>query len=159
MAAVDYFLKLDGIKGESPDHKHKDEIQLLSFSWGVSQMGTSSVGGGAGAGRAALQDFSFTHTYDFASPNLFLWCASGTPIKEGVLVARKAGKDQQEYLTVTMKDIHVTNVTTSGGDGVPIETVTLQFREIAQEYKIQKEDGTLGAAAKTGWDQKANKKV
>src|SRR5262245_47700891 len=100
--AVDTFLKIGTIKGESKDAKHASEIDVLSWSWGVSQTGTMAHGGGGGAGKANFNDFNFMHSVDKASPNLMLACATGEHIKEGTLVSRKAGKEQQEYLIIKM---------------------------------------------------------
>src|SRR5215472_15946713 len=99
MAVVDYFLKLDGIDGESSDAKHKNEIDVESWSWGQSQSGTSGHGtGGGGAGKVNMQDFHFVMKVNQASPKLMLACASGQHIKSGTLTCRKAGGEQQEYL-------------------------------------------------------------
>ena len=117
MAMVDYFLKIDGIPGESQDSKHKDEIEIESFSWGEVQTGTASHGGGMGAGRVQMQDFNFTMKVNKASPKLFLACAQGSHIKSAVLTARKAGKDQQEYLKVTFSDLLVSSFQTGGAAG------------------------------------------
>ena len=90
-----------------------------------------------------------------------LACASGEHIKSAVLVCRKAGKEQQEYLKVTLSDILVSSYQTGGsaGDVVPMDQISLNFAKVEFEYKPQKADGTLDAAAKAGWDLKANKKV
>src|SRR6185295_14029369 len=74
------------IKGESQSDKHKDEIDVLSFSWGVSQTGTMAHGGGGGEGKASFHDFNFTTKISKASPTLFLDCASGLHIKQAVVV-------------------------------------------------------------------------
>ena len=95
--ASDIFAKIGDIKGESPDDKHKGEIEVLSWSWGVNQSGTMSHGGGGGEGKASFNDFNFTHHIDKASPVLFQACAGGDHIKEATLVQRKAGKGQQEF--------------------------------------------------------------
>ena len=105
MAAVDYFLKLDGVDGESQDKTHKKDIDVESWSWGESQTGTHAGGGGGGAGKVSMQDFHFTMKVNVASPKLMLACATGEHIKTGVLVCRKAGKDQQEYLKIKMSDL------------------------------------------------------
>jgi len=105
MAVVDYFLKIDGIEGEAQDKTHKNEIQLESWSFGETQSGTSGQGGGAGAGKVAMQDFHFVMRVSKASPKLFLSCANGEHIKKAVLTVRKAGKDQQEYLKWTFTDL------------------------------------------------------
>src|SRR5215210_8773554 len=104
--AVDYFLKIDGVAGESKDSKHKDEIELEAFSWGASQA-TAPAGGGGAAGKVSMQDFHFVMRTNKASPKLFLACASGQHVKSAVLTARKAGKGQQEYLVYKFTDLLV----------------------------------------------------
>ena len=108
--AVDTFLKLGDIKGESKDSKHAGEIDVLSWSFGVSQTGTMGVGGGGGAGKANFSDLNIMHAVDKASPVLMTKCATGEHIKEATLISRKAGKGQQEYLIVKMNDILVNDV-------------------------------------------------
>lgn len=161
MAQVDYFLKIDGIPGESHDSKHKDEIDLLSWSWGETQSGTHVGGGGGGAGKVSMQDFTFTMRVNKATPKLMLACATGDHIKKAVLTCRKAGREQQEYLLVTFTDLLVSSYQTGGssGDTVPLDTISLNFSKIEFDYKPQKEDGTLGGSVKVGYDIKANKKV
>jgi type VI secretion system secreted protein Hcp len=161
MAAVDYFLKIDGIDGESSDDKHKGEIDVLSFSWGSTNSGVSATGGGGGAGKVDMGDFHFTMAVNKATPKLMLACASGQHFKTAVLVCRKAGGEQQEYHKVTMSDVLVSSYQTGGSAGeiVPTEQFALNFAKIEYEYKPQKADGSLDAAVKAGWDLKANKKV
>jgi len=161
MALVDYFLKIDGIEGESHDDKHKGEIDLLSWSWGESQQGTFSGGGGGGAGKVSMQDFHFVMKVNKSSPKLLLGCATGEHIKKAVLTCRKAGKEQQEYLKITFSDVLVSSFQTGGshGDTVPSDQISLNFTKIEYEYKEQKQDGTLGGAVKAGYDIKANKAV
>jgi type VI secretion system secreted protein Hcp len=148
MALVDYFLKIDGVPGESGDAKHKDEIQVLSFSFGESQAGTMAFGGGGGAGKVQMQDFHFMMNVNKASPKLFLKCANGEHIKNAILTARKAGKDQQDYLKVTFTDLLVSSFQTNGdahANSLPVDSCSLNFAEIEWQYKIQNIDGTLGA--------------
>jgi type VI secretion system secreted protein Hcp len=162
MAVADYFLKIDGIEGESADSKHKGEIQLESFSFGGTQSGSYGHGGGGGAGKVQLQDFHFTKKVDKGSAKLFLSCCNGAHIKFATLVARKAGKDQQEFLTVKLSDIIVSSYQSSGSDGssvIPVEQISLNFGKVEFEYKEQKVDGSLGGAVKAGWDLKTNKAV
>lgn len=161
MAQVDYFLKVDGIKGESTDDKYKGEIDVLSWSWGETQSGTHASGGGGGAGKVSMQDFHFTKRFDKSSPPLMLACADGTHVKKVELICRKAGKDQQEYLKVTLSDVLVSSFQTGGSTGeiLPIDQVSFNFAKVEFEYKDQKADGSLNAAAKAGWDVKANKKA
>ncbi len=157
MAAVDYFLKIDGIPGESQDSKHKGEIEVESFSWGVTQ--TSAPGGGAGAGKVQLQDFHFVTTVSKASPKLFLACASGQHLKEATFVARKAAKGQQEFLVYKFSDVLISSYQTggSGGEAVPIDQISLSFAKIEVDFRPEKPDGSLGAPEKAGWDIKKNK--
>lgn len=162
MAAVDYFLKIDGIAGESQDSKHKGEIDLESFSWGATQSGAHAAGGGGGAGKVSFQDFHFVMKINKASPKLMLACANGEHIKKAVLVCRKAGKEQQEFMTVTMSDLLVSSFQTGGSghaDILPTDQISLNFAKLEFEYKEQKPDGTLGGAVKAGYDLKANKAV
>ena len=162
MAAVDYFLKLEGIEGESTDHKHKNEIDVESWSWGEAQAGTHAGGGGGGAGKVSMRDFAFTMKVNKSTPKLMLACATGEHIKKAVLTCRKAGKDQQEFMQVTMSDLLVSSYQTGGSGGasiVPSDTIALNFAKIEFEYKEQKPDGTLGSPVKAGFDVKANKKT
>jgi type VI secretion system secreted protein Hcp len=157
--AVDVFIKIAGIEGESKDSKHAGEIDVLSWTWGVSQSGASSLGGGAGAGKANFSDLNIMHTVDKASTKLMLACATGDHIKDATLVVRKAGKEQQEYLIIKMTDILVTSVQPSGSSEVPTESVSLQFSKVEMDYKPQKPDGSLDAAVKFGYNLKTNLKV
>lgn len=162
MAAVDYFLKIDGMEGESGDKTHKKEIEVLSWSWGETQSGTHGTGGGGGAGKVQMQDIHFTFLHCAASPKLALACANGEHIKKAVLVCRKAGKDQQEFLKMTLSDLLVSSYQTGGsahGDVIPTDQISLNFTKIESEYKEQKPDGTLGGAVKWGWDVKQNAKI
>jgi type VI secretion system secreted protein Hcp len=155
--AVDVFLKLGDIKGESKDDKHAGEIDVLSWSWGIAQTGTMGAGGGGGAGKANFNDLSFMHALDKASPVLMKSCATGEHIKEGTLVSRKAGKGQQEYLIVKMSDILITSIQPSGSSEHPMESVSMQFSKVELEYKPQKADGSLDAGVSFKYDIKANK--
>ena len=114
--AVDYFLKIDGVSGESPDAKHKGEIQLESFSWGETSPGGAGSGGGGGAGKVHMQDLVVTMVVSKASPKLMLACATGKHHKEAVLTARKAGKSQQEFLVFKFKDVVVTSYQIGGSE-------------------------------------------
>jgi len=157
--ASDIFAKIGDIKGESQDDKHKEEIELLSWSWGVSQTGTPGTGGGGGAGKATFNDFSFLHRIDKASPNLLKACATGEHIKEATITARKAGKGQQEFLIIKMNDVIVTSValSSSGDTAAASESVALRFAKVDFEYKPQKPDGSLDAGVAFKYDIKANK--
>ena len=160
--AVDYFLKIDGVDGESSDSKHKGEIDVYSWSWGATQSGTHASGGGGGAGKVSMQDFHFVMTVNKASPKLMLACANGQHFPKALLTCRKAGKDQQEYLKVTLSDLLVSSYQTGGsqtGSILPTDQISLNFAKIEVEYKEQKPDGSLGGTVKTGYDVKQNKAV
>ena len=155
--AADIFAKIGDIKGESLDAKHKDEIEVLSFSWGVTNAGITPPGGG-GAGKATFHDLSIVHHIDKSSPRLLQACATGTHVKEATITHRKAGKGQQEFLIIKMNDIIITGVMHGGGSGqAGSETVSLTFAKVDFEYKPQKADGSLDAGIHFKYDLKANK--
>jgi type VI secretion system secreted protein Hcp len=159
--AVDMFLKLDGIKGESKDAKHKDEIDIHSFSWGLSQTGVGHTGGGHGAGKVSVHDISVSKYFDKSSTALMLHCASGKHIKEGLITVRKAGDKPLEYLKIKLTDIIVTSVQEAGHGGGELlsESLTLNFAKFHVEYQEQKQDGSGTPAGEVGWDVKANTKA
>jgi type VI secretion system secreted protein Hcp len=161
MATSDFFLKIDGIEGESKDSKHQGEIEVLSWSMGAANEGTMGRAGGGGAGKVVFSDMQFTKEACKASPKLLLACATGQHIKKAVLTARKAGNEQQEFLVVTMEEVLVSSFNSSGGVGssIPQESFALNFAKIVVEYKPQKEDGSLDSPVKAGFDVKKNVKV
>ena len=153
------FLDVDGIKGESPDAKHPQSIDVLAFDHGVTQ--SLSVGGGGGSsGKAKFRDFSFTHAIDRATPPLFLAAATGKHIKQAKLFVRRGGGGGFEYYTVTLSDVLVTSTrehTQGPGAGGPVEDVSLSYAKIEIEYTQQKPDGGAGGKLKATYDLKANK--
>ena len=160
-AASDYLLELDGIKGESSDRKHKDTIEIESFSWGVSNSGVRSSGGGGGAGKVSFSDISVTKLVDKSSPLLFKRAATGQHIKKAVLFVRKSGGDQQEYMKITLSDLIVSSFKTApdkSSNSVPLETVSMNFSKIEFSYSPQKADGSLAAPVVSTYDLKAAKK-
>jgi len=164
--AVDYFLKIDGIKGESEDEKHKDEIDIIDFEWSEQQSGSFGQGGGGGAGKVRMENFKFRTLLNAASPALMQACAEGKHIKDASFTCRKAGGGQKDFYKVTMEDIIVSSCQISGGQdiegslkGNPIEEVTLNFAKIKWEYHPQKNDGALASAKTGGYDLKKNKRV
>ena len=158
--ASDIFAKLGDIKGESLDDKHKDEIEVLSWSWGVTNAGSMGHGSGGGEGKASFHDLSFTHKVDKASPVLMQACATGVHLKEATITNRKAGKGQQEFLVIKMNDVIVTSVThgNAGSDGAS-ENVSIAFAKVNVEYKPQKADGSLDAGIHFKYDLKAQKEA
>jgi type VI secretion system secreted protein Hcp len=163
MAAVDYFLNIDGIPGESQDDKHRDEIEVESWSWGATNNTLGGgAGGGGGAGKVNMSDLVFTSRISKASPQLMLACASGKHIKEAVLTARRTGGTEFEFLNLTLSDVLVSSFRTGDegeGDGRPVDSISLNFSQIEVEYRSMKPDGSVGDSAKAGWDVKQNKPI
>ena len=152
--APDIFAKLGDIKGESLDDKHKDEIEVLSVSWGVTSL--SAPGGpGSAAGKPAFQDLVITHNIDKASPLLMQACATGVHLKDATITHRKSGKGQHEYLIIKMNDVIITGV--QHGSETPSETVNLTFAKVDLEYRPQKADGSPDAGLHFKYDLKTNK--
>lgn len=144
--AVDMFLKLDGVKGESQDSKHKDEIQILSFSWGLSQT-AQGAGGGAGASKVSVSDFQIVKRLDTASPQLMEMACSGEHIGSGLLTLAKAGdnKGQQEYMKIKFSDILISSYSTGGSNtGDPAEQISLNFSNVEVSAAEIKADGSIG---------------
>jgi type VI secretion system secreted protein Hcp len=157
--AVELFLKIDGVPGESPDAKHKGEIQLDSFSWAESNTGGGPGGGGGGSGKVQVQDLVVGMAVSKASPQLMLACATGKHHKQAVLTVRKAGKTQQEFLVFKFQDVIVTSYQTGGSAAseVVVDQASIGFSTIHMEYRPQKPDGSLDTPVKAGWDVKNNK--
>jgi type VI secretion system secreted protein Hcp len=158
--AVDYFLKLDGIPGESADAKHKGEIDVLAFSWGVARPDSPGSGGGTGAGKAVFEDLLVVARTSKASPKLWHGCASGQHLKTAVLVCRKAGKAPHEFLTITLTDVTITSYEVEGSDDeAPLDQFALGFAKVETAYVPQDPAGKAQPPVKTGWDRKKNAKV
>lgn len=157
--AVDMFLKIEDLKGESADDKHKGEIDVLAWSWGASQSGTMHTGGGAGAGKANFQDVSVTKWVDKSSHALLKAVAVGQHVKSALLTVRKAGEKPLEYIKLTMKDCLISSVSTggSGGEDRLTENITINFGHFTYEYTPQKEDGSGDSVLPYSFDIKANK--
>jgi type VI secretion system secreted protein Hcp len=155
------FMKLEGIKGESKDSVHKDEIDVLAWSWGVSNSGSAHIGGGAGAGKANFQDLSFTKWVDLSSASLLLAAANGKHITKATLTVRKAGESPVEYIIITMSEVFVTAVSTggSGGEDRLTENVTLNFGKIEYQYKEQAATGKAGGTGDFKWNIQENVKM
>ena len=156
---VDYFLKIDTVPGDSHDAHHPNEIEVVSFSWGESNV-APLAGSGAGAGKVHIEDFHFTAVTSSASPRLMLLCANGKHVASALLVARRPGSSQQEYLKITLNDVTVIayHVSASSGD-VPLDEVSLRFSKFQIDYRPQKATGALGVAVHAGWDVKLSKQI
>ncbi|WP_321785142.1 type VI secretion system tube protein Hcp [Paraburkholderia sp. J94] len=138
---ADMFIKIDGIAGESQDATHPDEIELLGWSWSVTQLSSMQSGSGGGAAKASVSDLQFTHLIDRASPNLASHCFQGKHIPRVWLTLRKAGGLPLEYLKITMFDVIVTRVEPAAGNGFALEHVALSFARMQQEYVVQSATG------------------
>lgn len=159
--AQDIFLKLAGIDGESPDSAHKNEIEIRSWNWQIQQESNMHSGSGGGSGKATVRDLNFVHAVDRASPNLMKFCLTGKHIAEATLTVRKAGGTPLEYLKITMTDVVITNVQPAGSnkDEIILETVSLSFAKVKQEYTVQNQQGGSGGAVTAGFDIKLNKEA
>ncbi|WP_321963541.1 type VI secretion system tube protein Hcp [Paraburkholderia sp. J7] len=157
--AQDIFIKINGIDGESQDSAHKNEIEVKSWSWHIAQQSNMHMGSGGGAGKATVDDLTFVHLVDRASPNLMKYCLTGKHIDLAVLTIRKAGGNPLEYLKITMSDVIVTQVAPSGSnaDNGITEQVRLSFAKVKQEYVVQNAQGGSGGAVTAGYDIKLNK--
>jgi type VI secretion system secreted protein Hcp len=156
VAAVEYFLKLTGIKGGSNDAKHKDEIDVDSFAWGAAMLDSGALGAGAGAGKAQVQDLSITARASVASPLLFQACVSGQHLKDAVFSVRQAGGS--EFLRILMTDVVVSSYQIGGHEvEQPLDQVTLGFGKVTIEYRPMKPDGSAGPAVTATWDRRSGK--
>lgn len=159
--AVDMFLELDGVKGESKDSVHGGKMDILAWSWGVANSGTFHSGSGGGSGKAAFQDISITKYVDAASATLMLYCANGKHFKKGKLIVRKAGETPLEYIIIELENILVSSYSTggSGGEERLTENVSLNFQKIKVQYWTQAESGGKGDSFNFGWDIAGNVKL
>lgn len=156
--AVDMFLKIEGVTGESRDAKHAGEIDVLAWNWGMSQSGSMHVATGGGSGKVNIQDITLTKKVDKASPVLFKYCCDGNHFPSGLLTVRKAGGQPVEYFKVEMKEILISNISTGGSqsDDTVMETVSLNFAKVKVYYTPQKADGSPDTEIPQGWDISAN---
>ncbi|MQR02106.1 Hcp family type VI secretion system effector [Glaciimonas soli] len=157
--AQDIFLKINGIDGESKDDKHSNEIEVQSWSWGITQQSNMHAGSGGGAGKATVDDLTFTHAVDKSSPNLMKYCLTGKHIDSAVLTVRKAGGNPLEFLKITMSDVIVTKVQPGGSNsdtGIQ-ELIGLSFSKVKQEYAVQNAQGGSAGAITASYDIKGNK--
>lgn len=158
-ASVDYFLKIEGVDGESTDDRHKGEIEIQSFSWGASNPTTYSSGG-AGSGKVHFNDLSIIKRIDKASPQIFAMVATGEHIKEVVLTGQMAGQNPSTFYKVTLQDVMVSSFwQTDGNAGTSTESLRFNFAKIEIEYTPMKADGTAAETVKAGYDLKAGTKI
>jgi type VI secretion system secreted protein Hcp len=152
------FIKIGDIKGESKDAKHKESVDVLAWSWGLSQSGSFHTGGGGGAGKVNVQDISITKYVDSSTTALVVAACKGTHIKQAVLTVRKAGDKPLEYIKITLDGVLVSSVSTggSGGEDRLTENVSLNFAKFKLEYTKQAETGGKDATSTAAWDVTKN---
>ncbi len=155
--AVDFYLKLKDIEGEAVTAGFEKQIQLLSFSWGGSNVSSVAGTGGSGAGRVDLSDLSIMKHMDKATPALFKALISGTHIPTGVLEATKAGGKGKPFLKLSFEELYVTSQQVSASSEIPTESISFSYNKIKEEYWTQDEKGTLTAAGDVTYELKANK--
>jgi type VI secretion system secreted protein Hcp len=155
--AVDYFLKLEGVEGESSDANFKNQIQLMSWSWGASQISSVAGTGGSGAGKADLSDFSLMTYFDKSTPKFFKSIGLGTHIASGTLSAVKSGAQGKPYLKVDFAEIFVTSLQMSGSSEIPTVSVSFTYNEIKIDYSVQDEKGNLKSIGPVTYNTKENK--
>ena len=156
--AIDTHIKFDGVEGEATHADHKGEIEVMSWSWGVSNASGALAGGGSGKGKASPGEMHFTHLYDKASPVLAKKCAQGVHFPTVVLTGRKSGEGQKDFFKVTMKEVFITSVQTSASSGGDMmESVSFSYAEIEFGYKAQDASGKLGGDVKFSWNVKTTK--
>jgi type VI secretion system secreted protein Hcp len=157
-AAVDMFLKLTDsngvlIEGESADKQHAKEIVIQSFSQGLS-VAPAPLGGGTG--KASFADLSLAKVLDKSTPLLYSYAAQGKHLQQAVLSVRNSGVTPFEFYRVTLTDVIITSVSTSGAGEQPFETLSLTFARIEWRYVPQNPDGTAGTPVVTTWNLAAN---
>lgn len=159
--AMDMFIKIGDIKGESLDKTHKEKIDVLAWSWGMSNSGSAHMGGGAGSGKVNVQDLSITKYIDKSSTDLMLAACSGKHYPEAQLIVRKAGGTPVEYLKIKLTEVLITSVSTggSGGEDRLTENVSLNFAKFTVDYTPQDEKGAPGKTQTVGWDIAKNVKT
>lgn len=157
-----FFIKLDGIPGESKDSAFSGQIDVLSFGYAVNQTASVHTGGGQGVAKASWEDLVFTHYVDKATPNLAKYCGSGKVIPTATLSACKmGGSGSVAYLTITLTNVMVTQVHQVGAVNSPhaVEQIGLSYEEIKVEAKEQNADGSLGASVVGGYKVKLNQAI
>jgi len=132
---------------------------VLSWSWGMSQSGSTHSASGGGAGKVNVQDLSFMKNIDTTTTNLIKACCNGSHFKQALLTVRKAGgKTAVEYLKIKLQDLIISNISTggSGGGDLITESVTLNFAKVSIDYTPQDKAGVAGSTMSAAWNVPAN---
>lgn len=165
MSSVDFWLKVDGVEGESKDSKLDKAFSILGWSWGEKNLGSWDSNSGGGSGKVKMEDFEFKMPFNKAAPKLFVMCASGEHIKSAELVCRKSGGGQQEFLNIKFSDLMISSFEAVAGENgqeanvIPEVKVTINFAKIEINYQEQNADGSVGATTTAGYDLKKNAKA
>lgn len=159
--AIDMFMKVDGVTGESKDSNHSGWTDITSFSWGASQPGNMAVGGGGGAGKVNFNDLRVEALIDKSTTALLKYCASGKHITKVEVSICKAGGTQVEYARITLEDVLVTTMNYNGADNGDTLAMTYSFQasKVKQQYWEQSSTGGKGAESTAGWNIKENKEA
>jgi type VI secretion system secreted protein Hcp len=158
--AVDYFLKIDGISGDSQDRNFKDQIVLLSWSWGGEQKSAVHTGStGSGAGKVEIHPLTVTKHYDKSSVSMFKSLTTGTHSANALLSAVKAGANGKPYLKIDLKSVFVSSYVVTAVDEFPVESITFTFSQVTVEYFSQDEKGTVTSTGKSGWNIVTNQAI
>ncbi|MGE9551087.1 Hcp family type VI secretion system effector [Erwinia amylovora] len=157
--AIDMFMKVDGVTGESKDSNHTGWTDITSFTWGATQPGNMAVGGGGGAGKVNFEDLSVTALIDKSVTAILKNCASGKHLSKVELSICKAGGTQIEYVKITLEDVLIASVHYTGADTGDTVGITYGFQasKIKQQYWEQSSSGGKGAESSAGWNIKENK--
>jgi type VI secretion system secreted protein Hcp len=163
--AVECFLKIEGpdLTGEAQTRGHEDQIDVLSWSWGLNQNGTLHQPAGGGAGKASVQDLRLTKYLDAASPQLVLACLAGTQFRRATLTCLRVGGDGSRipYVVIVMQRVIIRAVDDGGssGDEPSSEDLSLNFAEVIVRYSKQNQDGSAGEEVAIGWSIRENKRL
>jgi type VI secretion system secreted protein Hcp len=161
-SAIEYHLDVDGIKGESGATKHKEHIEIMSWSWGATNP-TTIVGMGMSAGKVSVSDLSFTKRVDKSSPKLLELCVTGKHVKQATLYCSKqtGGKTPEDFLTIKLQEVYVSSYQVGGShhEDVGTESLSLSYGVIDYDYKEQKPDGTLIDSGEVVYDVRKREQV
>lgn len=159
--AFDAYMKIEGVSGESSDANYKEWIEITGYSFGNTQTtsGTASSAGGASAGRTSLTAFHVTKELDTSSVKLLGMSCAGDHIKQVTIAVHRSGGDKVKYFEIVMDEVIISSYTHVAQEGVPCESIQLNYGRIRTTYVKQMRDtGAAGGSVIDGWDRIANKR-